>query len=174
VTFINIRDEERSDVERPFSVTIRPANELPIDVPPSLIALFFYKGRPSGKVSRAVEIVGVATEALAPTGERIEVKDGTPADLTVVVTGAVVNDGRQFFCTVRCPWLEKYEIGVTEPWNLPEAAEDIVLSLMERFTDDAITGSMLLAELRGASRQLYDASPKAFQQALWDLIDSGY
>jgi putative transposase len=44
-------------------------------------------------------------------------------------------------------------------------AEDIVLSLMERITADAITTNMLLAELRGAGRQLYDASPKAFQQA---------
>jgi hypothetical protein len=173
VTSMIVKDEERSDAE-PFSVTVRPTDELPIDVPPSLIALFFYKGRPSGKVSRAVKIAGVTTQVLAPRRERIEVQDGTPADLTVVVIGAVVNDGRQFFCTVRSPRLEKYKIGVTEPWNLPRAAEDIVLSLMERFTADAITPSMLLAELRGAGRQLYDASPKAFQQALWDLIDSGH
>lgn len=174
VTTMTITDATRSDAERPFSVTVVAANELPTKVPPSLIALFFYKGRPSGKVSRAVTIAGVATTALVPGKERVEVKDGVPADLTVVVTGAVVNDGRQFFCTVRSPLLEKYKIGVTEPWNLPQAAEDIVLSLMERFTADAITPAMLLAELRGAGRQLYDAAPTVFREALWDLLDSGH
>jgi hypothetical protein len=174
MTQMTVTDATRSDADRPFSVSILPAGELPANVVPSLIALFFYKGRPSGKVSRAVQIVGVTTQALAPIQHRLELSDGVAADLTIVVTGAEVNDGRQFFCTVRSPWLEKYKVGVTTPWNLPEATDGIVLSLMDRFTSDATTPSMLLAELRGAGRQLYDASPKVFQQALWDLIDAGH
>jgi len=86
----------------------------------------------------------------------------------------VANDGRQFSCTVRSPWLEKYKVGVTESWNLPQAAEDIVLDFMERITVEAITPGMLLAELRGQGRELFDSSPKNFQQAFWDLIDSGH
>jgi len=173
VTTMEIKDEPRSDAKQRFSVSVLPENELPKDIPPGLIAQFFYKGRPSGKVSRAVRIAGVATQAITPTRERVEVQEGTAADLTVVVVG-VANDGRQFSCTVRSPWLEKYKVGVIEPWNLPQAAEDIVLDFMERITADAITPGMLLAELRGQGRQLFDSSPKNFQQAFWDLIDSGH
>ncbi len=173
LTSMTIKDEPRSDAERRFSVTVFAAHQLPTDVPPSLIALFFYKGRPSGKVCRSVKIAGVATTEVAPgRQERVQLQDGTAADLTVVVTAAAVNDGRQFFCTVRSPLLEKYKTGVAEPWNLPQASEDIVLSLMERITADTITPTMLLAELKGAGRELFDASPKVFQQSLWDLIDS--
>ena len=118
VTQMTVTDADRSDADRPFSVSVRPANELPADVVPSLIALFFYKGRPSGKVSRAVKIAGVATQAPLPSKERVELSEGTAADLTVVVTGAQVHDGRQFFCTVKSKWLDKYKVGVTEPWNL--------------------------------------------------------
>lgn len=174
VTTMTISDKPRSDADRPFSVTVLPADQLPVKTPPSLIALFFYKGRPSGKVSRVVEIIGVATVALAPGKERVELQDGVAADLTIVVTGAVANDGRQFFCTVRSALLDKYKTGLSEPWNLPQAAQDIVKGLMDRFTADAITPAMLLAELRGAGRQLYDASPRVFQEAFWDLLDSGH
>ncbi len=173
VTSMTITDAPRSDADRTFSVTVVPANELPTKVPPSLIAQFFYKGRPSGKVSRTATIAGVATTALAPGRARVELQDGVAADLIVVVTAAVANDGRQFFCTVRSHLLDKYKEGVKEPWNLPQATEDIVLSFMERITANAITSSMLLAELKGAGRQLDDASPKVFQQAFWDLVDSG-
>lgn len=173
MTQMTVTDRPRSDAARRFSVSVRPADELPADVVPSLIALFFYQGRPSGKVSRAVKIAGVATQAPVPDRDRVELNDGVAADLTVVVTGAQ-RDGRHFFCTVKSQLLEKYKIGVSEPWNLPEAAESIVLSLMERFTTDATTSNMLLAELRGAGRQLYDASPTIFQQAFWELIDAGH
>lgn len=173
MTQMTVTDQPRSDAARRFSVSVRPADELPADVVPSLIALFFYKGRPSGKVSRAVKIAGVATQAPVPDRDRVELNDGVAADLTVVVTGAQ-RDGRHFFCTVKSQLLEKYKIGVSEPWNLPEAAESIVLSLMERFTTDATTSNMLLAELRGAGRQLYDASPTIFQQAFWELVDAGH
>lgn len=163
----------RSDADRAFSVSIVPAADLPVNVVPSLIALFFYKGRPSGKVSRSVQIVGVTSEALAPTEGKVELSEGTAADLTVIVTGSKAKGARQFFCTVRTPWLDKYKVGVSEPWNLPDEAEDIVLSLMERFTADATTSNMLLAELKGSGRQLFDASPEVFQKAFWELIDAG-
>jgi hypothetical protein len=173
VTRMTITDAERSDAERRFTVMVRPANQLRVEVVPSLIALFFHNGRPSGNVTRTVEIDGVAHQPLDARPERIETDDGAPADLTVIITSAAINDGRQFFCTVRSPLLEKYQTGVTGPWNLPQTAEEIVYSYMERFTADAITSSMLLAELQGAGRQLFDAAPEVFRQALWDFIDAG-
>ena len=169
-----VTDAPRSDADRTFSVSVVPKADLPTNVVPSLIALFFYKGRPSGKVSRSVQIEGVTSQALTPTKDKVELSDGTAADLTVIITGAEVNDGRQFFCTVRSPWLDKYKTGVSKPWNLPQVSGGIVRDLMERFTADAITPSMLLAELRGSGRDLYDASPEVFQQALWELIDAGH
>jgi hypothetical protein len=187
-TRMTITEAERADAEQRFNVRVQPKNELPVGVVPSLIALFFHNGRPCGSVRRTVDINGVATQNadpppgrpdsgappnLDPPPGRIQTDNGAPADLTIVVTSAVINDGRQFFCTVRSPSLDKYRNGLTESWNLPQAAEDIVLSYMERFTADAITPSMLLAELRGAGRQLFDAAPKVFRQAFWDLIDAG-
>ncbi len=74
---------------------------------------------------------------------------------------------------IRSRLLDKYRSGVSAPWNLPQQADEIVLSYMERFTAEAITPGMLLAELRGAGRQLFDAAPKIFRDALWDLIDAG-
>jgi hypothetical protein len=173
VTRITITDAKHADAEQRFNVIVRPRNELPAGVIPSLIALFFHNGRPCGSVARTVNIEGVATQNVDQRPGRIQTDDGAPADLTVVVTSAVINDGRQFFCTVRSPLLDKYKGGVSEPWNLPQAADEIVLSYMERFTADAITASMLLAELRGAGRQLFEAAPKLFRQAFWDLIDAG-
>jgi CHAT domain len=187
-TRMTITEAERVDAEQRFKVRVRPKRELPVDLVPSLIALFFHNDRPCGSVRRTVDIDGVASQTTVPPPERadagalqnpgpppgrIQTDSGAPADLTVVVTSAVINDGRQFFCTVRSPSLDKYRNGLTEPWNLPQAAEDIVRSYMERFTADAITPSMLLAELRGAGRQLFDAAPKVFRQAFWDLIDAG-
>ena len=67
---MEIKDEPRSDAKQRFSVSVLPENELPKDIPPGLIAQFFYKGRPSGKVSRAVRIAGVATQAITPTRRR--------------------------------------------------------------------------------------------------------
>jgi kumamolisin len=172
-TRMTIAGAKRSDAEQLFKVSVRPRKELPAGIVPSLIALFFHNGRPCGSVARTVEIDGVAMQHLDPRPGRIQTDDGVPADLTVVVTRAVINDGRQFLCAVRSPLLKRYESAITEPWNLPQAADEMVLSYMEQFTAEAITSSMLLAELCGAGRNLFEAAPKAFRQVFWDLIDAG-
>lgn len=173
LTRIVVSEAKRAEAERIFKVVVRPSNEVPIDVVPSLIALFFHNGRPCGSVARTITIEGVITTEVQSRSGQIRTDEGAPADLIIVVTRAIINDGRQFFCTVRSHRLDKYRSGISEPWNLPQAADEIVLSYMERFTAEAITPSMLLAELRGAGRQLFDAAPKLFRQALWDLIDAG-
>ena len=129
-TRMTITEADRVDAEQRFKVRVRPKGELPVDIVPSLIALFFHNGRPCGSVRRTADIDGVVTQTTVPPPERtdggapqnpgpppgwIQTDSGAPADLTIVVTSAVVNDGRQFFCTVRSPSLDKYRSGLTEP-----------------------------------------------------------
>jgi hypothetical protein len=173
LTTMRITEATRSDAQSKFCVTVLPKDKLPLDLPPSLKALFIFNHRPCGMVKRYVQIEEVAAGPSPAQPGRVELEEGgTPADLTVTVLTEDINDGRQFTCMVTCPWHEKYKVGTKEPWNLPQAAEEIVYSYMEGFTADGLSPSMRLDALVGAGRELYDASPKIFKQALWDLIDA--
>jgi hypothetical protein len=176
VTTMQITDAARSDADRKIKVTVLPIDKLPHDVPPSLVALFFYNGRPSGLVSRSVQIEGVAAvDSSAPRG-RVELNEGTPADLTVTVIRVPGREGREFTCTVTSPWHEKYKVAASTPehWALDRTADEIVYTYMEDFTAKDRSPRERLDSLKGAGGELYDASPKIFQQALWDLIDTGH
>ncbi|WP_158671948.1 hypothetical protein, partial [Bradyrhizobium guangdongense] len=52
LTRMVVSEAERLDAEQVFRVIVRPSDEVPIDVVPSLIALFFNNGRPCGSVAR--------------------------------------------------------------------------------------------------------------------------
>ena len=169
-----IREEEDRANAKPFELQVKSGPELPVDVPAGVTALFFYNERPSGKVSRAVEIAGVVKPVQQPsTVARIELQEAKPADLSVTIVAAPANDGRQFFCTVRSALLDAYKLGVSDVWNLPDVAEKLVHAYMGRFTNRNTKPTNLVAELRGAGISLFDASPKIFQKVFWELVDAG-
>jgi hypothetical protein len=136
-----------------------------------ITAVFAYNGRPCGRVGRIVALqpgAAVPEDRPAPAA-RIEVDaEAKPADMVVTITADEVNDGRQFHCTVRTRW------GLYESvWNLPQRTDAIVADYMQNFTAPGKSKPQLLAALRGAGIRLFEASPKAFQEAWWKLIDEG-
>jgi hypothetical protein len=165
-------DTERSDVA-PFQLTVRPARSLRADVPPLISALFFYNGRPSGRVTRAVSIVGLAADA-APAGPpaRVELQEGRAPDLSITIRAAEARDGRQFICTLSTPLLEDYKKPVTESWNLPGVAEQLVRVHMDAFTKKGQSPDGLVTKLRGAGVTLFAAAPESFRTLFWKLVDA--
>jgi hypothetical protein len=156
-----------------YHLLLKPKHELPIASPPSIIALFFHDGRPVGKVSRSPVIEGVATAPPPTASARLEIEAAQAADLVITIVESNAHDGRQFFCTVRTPLLDGFVREVSEPWNLPSVTQVLVRAYMDRFTARNLTSGQLIAELKGAGIQLFQASPKIFQKAFWQLVDSG-
>jgi hypothetical protein len=165
-------DEKRVGPVR-FDLSVKPAAELPVASPPSIVALFFHEGRPVGKVSRSPLIKGVAAAPAPTASARLEIEAADAADLVVTIAAAAANDGRQFFCTVRTPLLDGFGKEVAEPWNLPNVTETLVHAYMDRFTAKNVSPGQLIAELKGAGIQLFQAAPKIFQKVFWQLMDSG-
>src|SRR5262249_52218866 len=166
------KNEKRTDTAR-FYLSIKPADKLPTASPPSIIALFFHDGRPVGKVSRSPVIAGVATAPPSAASARLEIEAAQAADLVITIVESDAHDGRQFFCTVRTPLLDDFAREVSEPWNLPSVTQALVRAYMDRFTARNLSSGQLIAELKGAGIQLFQASPKIFQKAFWQLVDSG-
>ncbi|MCK1445452.1 CHAT domain-containing protein [Bradyrhizobium sp. 48] len=156
-----------------FELMVKPANALRVDMPPMITALFFHKGRPSGKVTRMVTIAGLAAAA-APVGRpaRVEFQRCRTPDLSIAIRAAEANDGRQFECTLSTPLLEAYKVPITTAWNLPGVAEQLVRGYMQAFTRKQPGPGALIAELRGAGIALFDAAPRAFQNLFWKLVDA--
>ena len=162
----------RSDAP-PFHLTVKPAAELPAAGPPHITALFMHEGRPCGMVRRAVEIIGVAAQAVLPAPARFEMTPTQNADLHITVVAGEEKDGRKFTCLVQTPHLAAYREPVSEPWTLPEVAGTLVRGYMNEFTAKNATRSARIASLRGAGVKLFDASPKIFRKVFWELIDTG-
>jgi hypothetical protein len=187
------RDHERSNSAE-FKVRVKPEIELTLrysEMKAGLTAVFAYKGRISGRVTRTVQIADATTPATEKAGTETaigpaagEVKPDEPwrmkadifanaADLNVVIIAQPTNDGRHFWCIVQTPLLEKYRNGIADEWNLPDVTANIVSDSMAEFTTGGMGKEQRLASLRGAGITLFEASPKPFQKVFWELIDEG-
>lgn len=175
VLHIDRRQERSADLV--FSLAVADQATLaglPAAPAPSLTAAFTYQDRPAGSVTRAISIQGLATAAPEAPAPRLSVEPAAqPADLTVVVTASAGNDNRHFWCTVSTPLLDAFRGGVTQEWNLPDTAFNIVKGFMAEFTASGVGPLMRIASLRGAGKQLYDAAPQNFKDAYWGLVDKG-
>jgi hypothetical protein len=144
----------------------------------SLTAMFAYQGRPAGKVTRRVRIKlpRPAREARRPRRTRTEgeVRLGTSAgepDLTVEVGAAPDSNSRHFWCRVTSRHLPDLADEPAQRWDLPQVARDIVVSYMDGFTEEGLSGNQRLARLSGAGVQLFGVAPENFQKAFWRMID---
>ncbi|RDJ05081.1 CHAT domain-containing protein [Rhizobium grahamii] len=147
-----------------------------IDVEPAISVLFTVDDRPSGTVKRRVDLQGhplPVGDELKPDTVQFVRETGDKADLTITVMSNPINDGRQFDCVVSSPHLPTFINGKSGPWNLSERSEAIVAKFMQGFTDPATKASGLIAALRGAGKELFDASPAVFQEAFWELMTGG-
>jgi len=138
-------------------------------------ALFAFKGRPCGRVSRAVAVVAAGAADTPPAVHleptvRVETA-ARPADLYVRIV-ASSTDGRTFQCNVQTPLIAAYRDGVTEEWGLKSLAAEVVRQQMDQFVKAIDNWSRTVA-LRAAGMKLFEAAPRIFQKVFWELIDSG-
>lgn len=166
-----LRDEEKSE---PVEFTVL-RQEGPAPAEPVLFsALFSYRGRPCGRVSREVPVSSSqpaepAKDSLPEAEIRIDAEAQRP-DLSVriVRNGA---DEHLYDCLVQTPLLPEYKDGVTEIWRLSSLAPDLVKEKMARFMAKNTSPLGRIAALRGAGARFFEASPKLFQKVFWELID---
>jgi hypothetical protein len=135
-------------------------------------ALFAYKGRPCGRVSRAVPLAADAQEKTPLPNPIVRLDTGArPADLNVRIV-ASGTDGRTFQCNVQTPLIAARRDGVTEEWGLKSLAADVVGQQMDQFVKASDNWSRTVA-LRAAGMKLFEAAPRIFQKVFWELIDAG-
>jgi CHAT domain len=164
-----LRDQEKSEAAE-FTV-IRGAGA--DEGTATFSAYFAYEGRACGKVSRAVPLAAGASAPDADEPPAVRIEPGArPADLTIRIV-ARDDDDCAFECHVQTPLLPQYADGATGPWRLKSLAADLVGRQMERFTAPDAADKVRTLALRGAGIQLFEASPKLFQKAFWELIDTG-
>jgi hypothetical protein len=157
------------------------ARDLPTVDRASVSAVFNYFGRPSGRVTRVVELALDSRnpiplnvqERIAIAALSVEV-DAQRPDLLVHVHAQQINNGRQFKCLVSTPLIDAAEGEHWEDWNLPDVAETIVRGYMESFVDDAASELDRLSSLKGAGLELFDAAPASFRRLYWKLVDAGH
>jgi hypothetical protein len=192
------RSEERSPAAQ-FAVRLRDlsAAAAPADGA-FLSALFAYRGRPCGRVTRAVALVPSLPAAGAPAATSssptpadtaavtspasatpsaaaiLSIETAAePADLIVRIVAGSLADGRVFECRVQTHLLPAYAAGAGETWRLAAAAPDVVAGYMKLFTAKGSSDQVRAFALRGAGIALFEASPKLFQQVFWELADAG-
>ncbi|MBR0850727.1 CHAT domain-containing protein [Bradyrhizobium diazoefficiens] len=140
---------------------------------PCLIVVFFVEQRACGKIARMVDVGPSSNNGPTRSTRVVVPPTGSPtADLVVTIAADPSGNGRQFGCMVSSPHLESYKTPATGVWNPGDETSRIVTGFMDRFTSDQTPSDMLTDELRGAGKQLFAASPRVFQRALWALIDA--
>jgi len=187
------RDTPESSRVR-FSLKVVGAAEMP-DTQPTITALFQYKGRPSGQVTRRPTITGVVVAAsnrrgssTVPTGTfadntppdaadalpslRLQ-HDAVAADMTISIVELGQMDGCHFYMIADAPaFSERWE----GEWTLRSKTEDIVSGAMKVFTSAKNASASAVARsaaLRGAGIEMFKATPPGFQNFFWNIVDGG-
>ena len=156
---------------------------------PTITALFYYNGRPSGKVTRKPAINGLnvripaksggdtqsfASNVRPPTKEpppSVEINhEAQPADLTISILETEEKDGCHFRMLVGAPAFSEQWEG---SWTLPNKTDVIVSGAMTTFTSSQTSPTARIGALKGAGIQMFRATPRGFQDVFWRMIDSG-
>jgi hypothetical protein len=170
-TIVVRRDEPKSEVAT-FRVAV--VASLAEADKPVISASFSYDGRPSGRVTRVVAIVGAAASA-APersmTSPTLEVDVRADAPDLVMEISAPENDGRRFDVRIDTPLLSLERR--TESWFLPTEAPALVDAAMRQFFAPDQGRAARLRSLEGAGLEFYDTAPTLFKDAYWQLVDAG-
>ena len=135
-----------------------------------LIAQFVHRGRPCGRVARRWRN-GRAIPLVQSGGATVAHTTAAEPDLTVFIS-APINDGIHYQCSVVAANVPGFEQPQHAPWALPEAAAPYISQLLAEFVDRTKLPQDRRDALRGAGLQLFGATPKLFQAALWALLDA--
>jgi len=156
--------------------------QVSIDAQPgkgTITAYFTYERRPSGHVSRQVQIAADAKETTVPAGSppnhcgsvQVAIEQRQP-DLTLDIWEHEDRDKKKFFCRVTSPWLPDFD-SRPKAWKLDDEAPKLVEGFMNLFTSKVPNPDSTVSDLRGAGIELYKAAPTNFHDAFWQLADSG-
>lgn len=167
------------DVSTKAVFQLETVREILTPVAGVIVAMFDYRGRSCGRVSRGVVInAPTATPPPQNLAPPVEKRAGLSVDLTAQPPDLMVRivdpnrDSQTFDCYVRSPLLPAYADGVQKTWQLPSKAEAFVKGYFEEFTKEA-SNEERLSGLRGAGRGLFEAAPPHFIEAFWAIIDAG-
>jgi CHAT domain len=135
-----------------------------------LTAQLIHRGRPAGRVVR--RWVDGHAQALSEGvgGAAFHVEAAAP-DLTLIVS-APVPDGIHYECSVVALDIPGFETPRTAPWALPAAADSFLTATLAGFVNRNLDAGQRRRSLLAAGLQLFGATPKVFQDALWALIDA--
>lgn len=156
------------------SVDFRVARKSTVKTQNSLFsALFSYRGRPCGLVTRVVPLTTAPSEVpkllIQPPSIQIEA-GAAPPDLSIRIVASGTGQ-HTFDCLVQTPLIPDYRDGKIEPWQLSSPASDFVQRKMALFTSKTVTPFGRTSALRGAGLQFFEASPSLFRKVFWELID---
>jgi CHAT domain len=134
-------------------------------------AYFFYGGRPCGSVTR---ILPTKPSASVPgtSGTLAAVRGAKAADLTVSVTRRSGTVGC-YQVRLTSPHLTPAEIGEPGVWDLGGPSQNYVGSLFKEFVNCPDDPNQRLAELRGAGKELFAATPQSFKDCYQRLMAKG-
>jgi hypothetical protein len=172
-----LKVDARNAKSAPVSFKVRVADRIDDPSGAVLFAYFTYEGRPSGQVSRTVNVKPskpMAASGGEPQRKKIvtsfRIAPGVAsADLTVEVTDPQRN-GQSLVCRVSSRLLGQADQPQAEDWFLPAKSGTLVKNYMEEFVKDT---NHRAYSLIGAGKLLYKAAPESFKQLLWKLIDDG-
>jgi hypothetical protein len=141
---------------------------------PLISASFSCNGRPSGRVTRVVPVLGDDGHAAhrgGVSGSGLEVDVAAVAPDLVMEISSPENDGRRFEVRVETPLLPLERR--TETWFLPAEAPVLVHAAMQQFFAPHASRAARLSSLEGAGLDLFDAAPALFKEVYWRLVDAG-
>ncbi|HYJ04128.1 MAG TPA: CHAT domain-containing protein [Chthoniobacterales bacterium] len=142
-----------------------------------LTAIFDYKHRPCGSVSRNIDLGNPPPSLQLGRGAgdpRIEIEPtAQPADLVVTIANPTP-DGLTYDCIVSTPHLPKFRDGYPDKWSPGGTTKEVVEQHFTRFTAPGLKDDLRVANLTGAGVELFKAAPKHFKEAFWQLLDGGH
>jgi hypothetical protein len=172
-----IRRDEPETEKLEFVLMVREKQEL-APTEPAISAIFHFRRRPSGKVTRKINIEGLMLEtpvrskdetagpkeAVGQVASLALAHDAVSPDLIVSVLEREDKDGRNFDIIVDSGTLPARWSG---KWTLGQRTDEIVKAAMATFQ----TASRPAVKLKGAGIAMFSATPPEFQKMFWKMVD---
>lgn len=136
--------------------------------PPSALGFGSFTGLPEEDFPSSVE----QPDRPRPRST-LALSTATPADLSVHIVKAGGARSDRYQCRVTTKLLPEFARGAAETWSPPENLESWVSSRLEDFASSGETPRSRRIALLGAGREFFKVAPGAFQEAFWQIIDSG-
>jgi hypothetical protein len=142
------------------------------EIASNVVSRLGWPGTVSASQEPSVEVPVAQTDAspaMPKTVERSRLVR-TEVDLTIVIAD-LENTNQRFRCEMYSPHLTTSRVEFE--WVLALRTDSIVESYIREFADPGAAAGVRLLSLKGAGRQIWDATPEEFKDAFWKLADLG-